>query len=61
MVQERNLGELEYQLLKSEGPDHCKVFTSQAVIGGVPYGVGSGRNKKLAEQGAAYQAILKLK
>ncbi|MCD8052592.1 MAG: ribonuclease III [Lachnospiraceae bacterium] len=61
MVQERELGELTYRLLKTEGPDHCKVFTSQVLIDGAPRGVGSGHNKKLAEQAAAYQAIRRLK
>lgn len=61
MVQERGMGELSYLLLKTEGPDHCKKFTSQVVIGGKPWGIGTGRNKKLSEQGAAYETILKLR
>lgn len=49
---------LVYELVKAEGPDHCKVFTSQVRIDGKVMGTGSGRTKKLAEQDAAYRAIL---
>lgn len=59
-VQSAGLGELSYELLSAEGPDHCKVFTSQVLIGGVARGTGKGRTKKLAEQEAAYHAILEL-
>ena len=61
IVQSENMGQLVYELVKTEGPDHCKIFTSQVLIGGSPMGIGSGRTKKLAEQDAAYHAILALK
>ena len=61
IVQNHGLGELVYRLIGCEGPDHARIFTSEAVIGGHVRGTGSGRNKKLSEQGAAYQAILALK
>ncbi len=61
MVQRSELGDLAYELLRTEGPEHCKVFTSRVLLDGKPCGEGSGRNKKLAEQAAAYQAILKLR
>ena len=57
-VQSRDLGDLSYELLKEEGPDHSKVFTSCVRIGGEE--AGTGRNKKLSEQAAAYEAILRL-
>ena len=60
LVQRQDLGDLSYELLKEEGPDHSKVFTSCVRIGGEEAGVGTGRNKKLSEQAAAYEAILKL-
>ena len=61
LVQERNLGELKYELLYTTGPDHARVFTAGAFIDGIQAGTGSGRNKKMAEQTAAYQAILKIR
>ncbi|WP_434311589.1 ribonuclease III [Hominifimenecus sp. rT4P-3] len=60
LVQRQELGELSYELLETEGPDHCKVFTSCVKIQGKKAGVGTGRNKKLSEQAAAYEAIRKL-
>ncbi|MEL4503962.1 ribonuclease III [Luteococcus sp. H138] len=39
------------------GPDHDKHFTARAVVNGVEYGTGEGRNKKQAEQEAAGKAF----
>jgi len=61
LVQGLSLGEITYELLSSEGPDHCRTFNSEVRIGGIPMGTGSGHTKKLAEQHAAYEAILKIK
>ena len=61
MVQSQNDGELTYELLREEGPDHDKRFVVQVMIGKEPAGSGSGRTKKAAEQEAAYAAIKKLK
>lgn len=41
-----------YQIEES-GPDHDKRFVARAVVGGITYGAGQGRNKKQAEQEAA--------
>ena len=60
-VQERGLGELRYDLLRTDGPDHARVFTSGVFLGDDLLGTGTGRNKKMAEQTAAYQAIRKLR
>ncbi len=49
------LGVPEYHVTE-EGPDHAKVFTASAVIGGAVYGVGHGRSKKEAEAQAAEAA-----
>ena len=51
----RSLGPVEYRTA-DEGPEHEKVFTASAVIDGAVRGVGVGRTKKDAEQGAAAQA-----
>lgn len=61
IVQNQKLGELTYELTGEEGPDHDKVFLTQALIDGRVVGTGAGRSKKLAEQKAAYEALLKLK
>ena len=42
----------EYRIAE-EGPDHLKVFTATAVVGGRSLGSGDGRTKKEAEQKAA--------
>ncbi len=61
LVQGNHGGELSYFLLKEDGPDHNKKFVVEARIGSVPYGTGSGRTKKSAEQEAAYHTLLQLK
>ena len=53
--------ELNYQLIREEGPDHDKHFMVEAWIGEMLIGKGEGHTKKAAEQEAAYQALLKLK
>ena len=40
-----------------EGPDHAKHFTATVLLSGRPWGVGSGRTKKEAEQAAAADAL----
>ena len=49
------LGVPEY-LVSETGPDHQKVFTAIVQVSGEPYGEGSGRSKKEAEQEAAATA-----
>ena len=49
------------ELLSEEGPEHDKTFTVEVKIGGLPYGTGSGHNKKIAEQEAAAAALERLK
>jgi ribonuclease-3 len=54
------LGVPEYVIGES-GPDHMKVFTATAVVGGRSLGGGEGRTKKEAEQKAAELAYRTLK
>ena len=54
------LGVPEYVIGES-GPDHMKVFTATAVVGGRSLGGGKGRTKKEAEQKAAELAYRTLK
>ncbi len=49
---------LTYELVSETGPDHDKVFMVKARIDGQTVGKGQGRNKKSAQQQAAYQALL---
>ncbi len=57
MIQ-RTGGVLRYELIDESGPEHDKTFTARVLIDDIPRGVGSGHNKKQAEQKAAYEAIV---
>ncbi len=46
-----------YKILSEIGPDHKKHFIVEAVVSGKRYGIGSGPNKKSAEQLSAKEAI----
>ncbi len=61
MVQAEDEGELSYELLREEGPDHNKRFEVRALVGEKEVGRGTGRTKKAAEAMAAYRAILERK
>lgn len=52
---------LSYELVSEEGPEHDKIFTVRALIDGQARACGSGKNKKAAEQEAAYQVLLEMK
>ncbi|HET7657855.1 MAG TPA: ribonuclease III [Bacillales bacterium] len=60
-VQRKNLGEINYQILKEKGPAHDREFVTEVTVGEQSYGEGSGRSKKEAEQHAAQKAMKKLK
>ena len=60
MIQ-RTGGVLRYELIDESGPEHDKTVTARVVIDDSPRGVGSGHNKKQAEQKAAYEAIVALR
>lgn len=57
-IQKAGNKKLEYRLIEESGPEHDKVFRVEALLDGQKIGEGSGRNKKHAEQQAAYQALL---
>ena len=46
-----------YRILSEIGPDHKKHFIVEAVAAGKRYGIGSGQNKKSAEQASAKEAL----
>ena len=58
LVQKENTGELHYELVREEGPQHDKIFEVEAYIGEKKVGEGSGHSKKAAQQQAAYRALL---
>ena len=57
LVQQKTGQLISYQLIDESGPDHMKLFTSQASVNDVPVGQGKGRTKKEAEQAAAKHAL----
>jgi ribonuclease-3 len=52
-------GAPEYEITAT-GPDHAKKFVAHVIIDGEIVGVGTGRSKKMAEQGAAAEACAAL-
>lgn len=59
MSQKDGHGIPRYPMISEEGPDHDKRFTISVEIAGVRLGVGTGKNKKEAEQDAARIAVQK--
>jgi ribonuclease-3 len=47
----------QYQLLETEGPDHARRFTVEAVVNGEKVGTGKGASKQQAEKRAAREAL----
>ncbi|MCH8325988.1 MAG: ribonuclease III [Bacteroidetes bacterium] len=60
-TQKKHLENLEYNVIKEEGPQHKKIFTVQVKINNEILGIGNGNNKKSAEQVAAKNALQKIK
>jgi ribonuclease-3 len=56
----QDLRALPEYLIDERGPDHEKEFTATVFLAGRPYGSGTGRSKKEAEQQAAHEAYVKL-
>ena len=52
---------ITYEETGESGPAHERTFTSRVLVDGKPYGEGSGRSKKAAEQQAAKAALAKWK
>ena len=48
---------IKYNVIKEEGPDHNKVFTTEVTLNGKRIGVGVGTTKKSAEMQAAKEAL----
>ena len=46
-----------YTVVAETGPDHDKRFEMEVKLAGEPYGIGTGKNKKEAEQKAAEKAL----
>ena len=57
----KNLPQPEYVVLSREGSEHEPIFHIAVKIGKLPPAIGSGRNKKLAQQEAAAQMLERLK
>ena len=51
--------DIKYVTYKEEGPDHKKTFYVKVFCGSKELGIGSGRSKKIAQQEAAKDAMLK--
>lgn len=49
-----------YKIVRSHGPDHSKTFEVNVVVKEIVYGVGRGSSKKVAEQSAAQEALIRL-
>lgn len=49
---------LSYELISQHGPEHNKIFEVSIKIDGEAIGKGQGRNKKSAEQQAAYKVLI---
>lgn len=49
-----------YIVINEEGPQHNRTFTVKVLISGKEYGIGTGKNKKSAEQNAAKVAMGKI-
>jgi ribonuclease-3 len=50
----------EYVVVREEGPDHSKTFTSRVLAGGEALGEGAGQTKKESDQNAAREALARL-
>lgn len=59
-AQARGWSQPLYKVVTEQGPSHAKVFTVDAILKGEPHGRGEGGSKKLAEQRAAKEALLRL-
>ncbi len=57
LLQARRLGQPEYCTTAESGPGHCKQFFVEVRCGNRMLATGAGRNRKLAEQEAARQAL----
>lgn len=61
LVQAEGNGTICYRVTGEYGPEHEKEFEVELTIGQKKVSIGRGRNKKAAEQKAAYEALKKIK
>ncbi len=61
LVQAGSYGTIRYQVTGERGPEHEKEFEVELMIDQKKISLGRGRNKKAAEQMAAYEALKKMK
>lgn len=57
IIQKDSTEPLKYEIINEEGPAHDKVFTVKVTHNNKELGIGQGKNKKDAEQAAAFKAI----
>lgn len=60
-VQSKSLPTPRYRVIEETGPDHDKKFVIEVMVGDKVWGEGSGRNKSIAEQEAAKNALSMVK
>ncbi|MBI4036055.1 ribonuclease III [Candidatus Daviesbacteria bacterium] len=60
IVQQKLKESPHYKILKTQGPDHAKLFTVAVYIGGKEKGRGVGTSKQVAEEQAAAMALEQL-
>ncbi len=56
-IQKRHKRPPDYELMSETGPEHNKLFTIRVYLGKKTLGIGSGKNKKEAQQSAAKNAL----
>ena len=59
-AQARGWSQPQYRVVTEQGPSHAKIFTVDAILKGEAFGRGQGGSKKLAEQRAAKEALIRL-
>ena len=57
LIQKKHKRPPDYELMNETGPEHDKLFTIRVYLGRKTLGLGSGRNKKEAQQAAAKNAL----
>ncbi|MBO4948677.1 MAG: ribonuclease III [Peptococcaceae bacterium] len=60
IVQQDREATIQYEIVRTEGPDHDKKFTACVRVNGVVQAEGTGRTKKEAEQIAACQTLIQM-
>ncbi len=59
IIQKNGKSNMEYRVIKEEGPDHNKKFYMDLLVDNETIGTGRGKNKKDAEQMAAKEALIR--